>query len=323
MAVEELLRSHHLFRTTDLDEARDFVGRVFCPHRLVTDTPDGHIDTVHNCARMSSLSLNYLDYGAKVHITPGELTSFFLVQIPLDGTTRVTNGKETVLAHRGMATVPNPLVHLDMTWEEQSPHLMVHVKRDVLESKLANLMSCELRAPLRFDLGLDLTAPQVVAWRRLLDLLVDDLETAVLHNSVRRQLEDLVLVGLLTAHQHNYSNCIQSNAEPVTPRAVRRAMDACEEDTGTILTVSELAQVADVSVRSLQEGFKNYVGLSPMQYLREVRLRRVRQELGCADQSLTVAAVANKWGFAHLGRFSQLYAKRFGETPSQTLRAVR
>ena len=85
MAVKELLSEHTLFRTHDLDDARDQVARVFCPHRLTTAAASGEVDTVHNSVKLKDVSLNYLDYGAEVNITPGELNSFFLVQIPLSG----------------------------------------------------------------------------------------------------------------------------------------------------------------------------------------------------------------------------------------------
>ena len=50
-------------------------------------------------------------------------------------------------------------------------------------------------------------------------------------------------------------------------------------------------------------------------------LQRVRDALQASspDQS-TIADLAYAWGFNHLGRFAQLYRKRFGELPSQTLR---
>jgi AraC-like DNA-binding protein len=35
---------------------------------------------------------------------------------------------------------------------------------------------------------------------------------------------------------------------------------------------------------------------------------------------VTVAAVAHRWGFAHLGRFAYAYRARFGVSPSETLR---
>ena len=76
--ITELLSEHNLFRTTHLDEARSEVARVFCPHGLTTTNKDEQLNTVHNRVTLGDVTLNYLDYGAEVHITPGELNSFYL-----------------------------------------------------------------------------------------------------------------------------------------------------------------------------------------------------------------------------------------------------
>jgi AraC-like DNA-binding protein len=57
-----------------------------------------------------------------------------------------------------------------------------------------------------------------------------------------------------------------------------------------------------------------------MLYLKEIRLRRVNEELrGLRSGSETVTAVAFRWGFSHLGHFTTDYKRRFGESPSETL----
>jgi transcriptional regulator GlxA family with amidase domain len=74
-------------------------------------------------------------------------------------------------------------------------------------------------------------------------------------------------------------------------------------------------------VRSLQQGFKRHLGMSPMSYLREVWLRRAHQTLLTADPSVvTVASVAYDWGFTNLGRFAAAHAARYSEPPAKTLR---
>ena len=78
--------------------------------------------------------------------------------------------------------------------------------------------------------------------------------------------------------------------------------------------------VAGVSLRSLYAGFQDFCDISPMQYLRNVRLERVRAELTAGPVSGGVASVALRWGFTHMGRFSAEYKAHFGESPSQTAR---
>jgi transcriptional regulator GlxA family with amidase domain len=102
---------------------------------------------------------------------------------------------------------------------------------------------------------------------------------------------------------------------------VRAAVEYIHAHAAEPLTVSEIARAADFSVRGLQEAFQRSLDRTPMMYLREVRLRRVHEDLLRTEYATTsVATVASRWGFTHLGRFSGEYLQRFGEYPRQTLR---
>ncbi|WP_065257300.1 helix-turn-helix domain-containing protein [Pseudomonas bananamidigenes] len=95
------------------------------------------------------------------------------------------------------------------------------------------------------------------------------------------------------------------------------AADSPEET----LNLLELAQVAGVSLRQLQQTFKAYTGLSPTQWLRLRRLNSARRELlNRSSHETTVAEVAMNWSFWHLGRFSNSYRTLFNELPSETLK---
>jgi transcriptional regulator GlxA family with amidase domain len=89
-------------------------------------------------------------------------------------------------------------------------------------------------------------------------------------------------------------------------------------------SAAELAGVAGVGVRVLQESFRQHVGMSPMAYLRRLRLDGVHAELSRADPwRVSVSEVAYRWGFTHLGRFAGAYRARYGVSPSQTLKEGR
>ncbi|SDU89953.1 helix-turn-helix domain-containing protein [Pseudomonas mucidolens] len=81
----------------------------------------------------------------------------------------------------------------------------------------------------------------------------------------------------------------------------------------------ELARIAGVSLRQLQQGFKTYTGMSPAQWLRLRRLNGARRELLSSPET-TVAQVAMNWSFWHLGRFSNSYRALFQELPRETLK---
>ena len=101
---------------------------------------------------------------------------------------------------------------------------------------------------------------------------------------------------------------------------VRAAVEYIHAFAHTPITTTDVAEHVGLSVRGLQQAFQRQVGSAPNAMLRGVRLDRVRDELRrAAPGELTVASVAMRWGFAHLGRFSAAYATRFGEYPRDTL----
>lgn len=320
-----LMASHSVIRTADLDDARDQVARVFCSHRLTLLAGPGRLDLTLNRYQPGSIGLNYVDYGAGVRIQPGELGSFHLVQIPLQGVARVRCGAAQVDSTPTLAAVPNATEDVDMLWQEGTPQLVVYLPRTKVEEAVESLTGRRHRAPVRFSLGMDMTTAPARAWRALVDGLLVDAQAAgpVLHRDARAQLEDLIVLTLVGGHASNYTDQIHCGAELPAPRAIRRAMELCDHAQDEPLTVSMMARSVGVSVRSLQDGFRRYVGMSPAHYLREVRLRSVHRDLSDPEAPpSTVAEVAHRWGFTHLGRFAAAYHHRYGERPSDTLRAA-
>jgi transcriptional regulator GlxA family with amidase domain len=71
----------------------------------------------------------------------------------------------------------------------------------------------------------------------------------------------------------------------------------------------------------LEYAFQKILGMSPVAFLRRLRLHRVRLALRVGTpKTTTVSAEALKWGFWHFGDFSKAYKNCFDESPSHTLR---
>jgi AraC-like DNA-binding protein/Flp pilus assembly protein TadD len=104
------------------------------------------------------------------------------------------------------------------------------------------------------------------------------------------------------------------------PRGVRRALDALRADPGRDWGMRDLAAVAGLSCRSLQRQFRAFLRKPPLALLRDIRFDGARRELLQGATGMRVMDVALRWGFPHFGRFSTEYRRRYGETPSQTLR---
>jgi transcriptional regulator GlxA family with amidase domain len=104
---------------------------------------------------------------------------------------------------------------------------------------------------------------------------------------------------------------------------VRRAQQYIGAHLDDVMTIGDVAAAAGVAHRTLYKHFHEVRGISPMRYARDCRFAEVRQALLHAGPQDTVTTIAVHWGFCHLGRFSVEYRKRFGETPSETLRRQR
>jgi transcriptional regulator GlxA family with amidase domain len=112
----------------------------------------------------------------------------------------------------------------------------------------------------------------------------------------------------------------RSSSISLLPRGVRRALEAMRANVGRGWNVPDLASVAGVSGRTLQRQFRIFLGKAPRAALREIRFERARRELLRGLPDAKVMNVALRCGFAHCGRFSVEYRRRYGETPSQTLK---
>jgi AraC-like DNA-binding protein len=107
---------------------------------------------------------------------------------------------------------------------------------------------------------------------------------------------------------------------PLLPRGVRRALDAMHGNVGHQWRISELAEVAGVSARTLQRQFLSFLGKSPQAALHDIGFDRARRDLLQGALGEKVMDVAARCGFPHFGRFSVGYRRRYGESPSQTLK---
>lgn len=104
-------------------------------------------------------------------------------------------------------------------------------------------------------------------------------------------------------------------------RAIFRALDYLDGQSGFEFSVTDLVREAGVSRRTLESAFQDTLGTSPAAYLKAARLHRLRTELRqTASGSATVAELASALGFKHGGQMAADYAELFGERPSATLR---
>lgn len=152
---------------------------------------------------------------------------------------------------------------------------------------------------------------------------VSEADTLLAHEPMRRVLVhaacDALLARLRGPCPERPLACVTSSTRQ---RIVREAREYMRRHAAEPLGVPDLCEALQVSRRTLQYSFHDVLQLSPVTYLRVLRLNGVRRALREGGRE-PVADCAARWGFWHLSRMATDYRALFGELPSQTLQRAR
>lgn len=101
---------------------------------------------------------------------------------------------------------------------------------------------------------------------------------------------------------------------------IRRARAYILDHLAETISLDTLTQAARTSRRTLFRAFTEILNETPQNYVRRLRLHRIRHDLANdQERACTIALIANQWGISELGRMSRRYRDLFGEFPSDTL----
>ncbi len=171
----------------------------------------------------------------------------------------------------------------------------------------------------RFDFPLDLAGPKGRAVRLLVHSLVEQLDSGdPLFQRAELQRSQLrcIVTALLLAQPHTHTGELRDGPRPGHPRSLRAALAFIETNLAERITLSDIAAAASCSPRTVSSAFRTRLGLSPMSYVRNLRLNRIREDILASTDH--VSTIAYRWGVSHLGRFAGEYRDRFDELPSAT-----
>jgi AraC-like DNA-binding protein len=276
--------------------------------------------------QLGPLMVGQLSFAGPVSLVVGELDAYH-VCMPTTGRMQARQAGHEVVAGPSMGVVFGPGSPAYTMHDANSTELAVKIERAALEQELAALLGRPVEGPIDLPPAIDLSAGPGHSWSRLVRLLRDELghqQSLIYQPLIAEHVRGSVLSGLLLSLPHRYHDELTGPVAAGPPRAIRRVVDIIHDEPERPFTVAELAAIAGMSVRSLQEGFRRHLGCAPMAYLQQERLLRAHETLRRSDpMRVTVSAVAHRWGFAHLGRFASSYRSRFGEPPSDTLRRDR
>lgn len=143
---------------------------------------------------------------------------------------------------------------------------------------------------------------------RLLDLLDDKMDQAILAPGLLHALHYEVLRG---PHGQLLRNCVLNGARA---NRIASIVHYIEENYHRPLDIGSIARFAGMSPSSLHQYFKQATSMSPMQFVKSLRLHQARMLLlGGSPASVASFQV----GYSSASQFSREFKRFFGDLPSK------
>lgn len=309
-------------RIDNLEQAQKDLAGLLGPHHLELVTLDSDYICHLTHANLGNLNLGYLLWQRAFQLEQKQPESLYIIYLVLEGsiTLRIMPG-QIVYCSPDKAAIVNPGQNLVALASERGQSLLVCIERNLVEQALATLLGCNLKQPVVFEPELDLTHQLGHSLKQFLEFLwqMENGET-VPSSLVVEEFEQAFLACLVKGLSHNYSESLLYQDIGASACYVQKAQAFIKANIQADIRLEDMAAAVGVSPRMLEKAFAHHSDCPPMRFLKRVRLDQVRQELEQAISQTKVMDVMNRYGFFHGGKFAEEYCKRFGETPSATLK---
>jgi AraC-like DNA-binding protein len=302
-----------IFNQADAYAVSEYVNRHVGSHEIRLPAK-GRPQASISHRTFSSLDLCRITYGARVQVLSPALESIYHLQILLRGHCRSLACGEEKIYIPGEILLINPDDPVDLTYSADCEKFIIKLPVGLLENACLEqkweLPKNGIRfASSRHDLN------TLECFVQLLGLICQEAESAATPE-IQALYERIVASKLLGLLASNVARQVPEQTHGHGFEAVKQFIEAHLRKE---ISIEQLMAVARMSERSLYLLFERQVGVSPRDYVRQRRLERVHELLQSpATRSVTETALDH--GFLHLGRFSEVYRKRFGELPSHTAR---
>lgn len=305
------------FRTCDPEAARVFFARAYAPGWRVSGLTSRSSVTHRRCAAGATTIDEVLIQGRLgVEIPPADTvvviqpragslsvtgTPFPQVDCPL----LIAHGVSCVLQVRG--------ARFDVVTIQAEALNSVVAESNTSSPKQIRFLSCRPRS-----------RGAVRAWNRALDYAAATLSApdTAQQPLVVAAVAPVLAGALLECYPSNLTE-LDPVSDPALPEALRDAVAFIHRHAASDIGINDVAGAVHLTPRAVQYLFRRQLDTTPTEYLRRVRLHRAHHELLAAERSrTTVTEIAQRWGFAHTGRFAVLYRQTYGQSPHTTLKQM-
>jgi AraC-like DNA-binding protein len=303
------------FRTVDPQAARQFFAGAYTPGWRIIG-PTSRLSVFHRRCEAGLLTVDEVSVQGRVALDISASDTVVVIQ-PRSGSLSVAGGR--------FATVDFPVLvapGLPCALECNGARFdVVSLAAEVLR-KVAADWHFPLPRQAHFLNWRPRSRATVRAWHRALDYA-----TSALASGDTTQ-QPLIVAGMAPLLAGALLECYpstvteqQSTGEPALPELLKDAVSFIHGHPTAEVGINDVAAAVHLTPRAVQYLFRRQLGTTPTEYMRRVRLCRAHQELiAGSTYNTSVTEIAQRWGFAHTGRFAVLYRQTYGQSPHTTLR---
>jgi AraC-like DNA-binding protein len=308
----------------DLRSAQVWMANICGPHGLKASSPQHlHFQHAGNILKSMSTVIGYIEYGTDVTIDiAASALNSYSISLPLSGQQELRRSNGLLMSDSSSGLIVSPYDQQELSIAGNCRKIQVAIKCAAMRQVLEEMLQRPMQQPIVFETRISTNQGAPAAWWRLVKYLLMEMDQArdfFGHVSIARDIERALIKGLILSQPNNYSSELVSLSQTRCPEYLLKAKQFLHEHASDEINLEDVERAAGVSRFKLYEDFKKYFGISPTLYLKRFRLEAVRQALLEGGCNQNISAVAMRWGFNHLGRFSSDYKKLFLEMPSTTV----
>ena len=306
------------------EEMTERISSRFAPIQLDVLEP-ANLDAAITSTPVSQMSIHHLSFGTDTEMRLCDPEKFYTIHLPYAGSLTYQREDSEVKSTPGCGFIISPGHKSKLLISGDCEQRVVKISTDLVESRINSMLDKAIPRPVEFEAVMDVDIEVVRSWWDAIAYLETERKKkqSIYYNiETVREFEKVLAIGLLSSQEHNYSEDLRARYQSIAPAHVRRAEQFIQEFAAQEINLDMVVEASKVPKRTLYDSFKRFRGISPMCYLRSVRLSKTREELKSTTNTKSVTEVALYWHFSHLGRFSMQYKKRFGELPSETAKVV-
>jgi len=130
---------------------------------------------------------------------------------------------------------------------------------------------------------------------------------------ISTQVAKTQIIDSKRGNQNSYTNVTLH--KPHSDQLVKQVQEFIEENFRQSMQVSQLADMVNITPRTLNRRFQSCVAMRPIEYIQAVRIEQAKRLLELGD--VTIKSLAEQVGYDDISSFTRLFKRATELTPKE------